>query len=352
MPTPLARVASLRRKAIAALFEKKFAATVRVTVGSATCENAAGASQVYERIAQLFQEHKVQRVALGRVGCAGRCDLEPVVTVISQGKIPVKYVKMTPAKVEEVFQSHVLKGEVLEKYTMAKLAGLPRVKRVISICTGAGCLKKNEGVEKAFLDAIAAHGLQESATVTRSACQGLCERGPIAFVYPDGVVYQKVTPEAARSIVEKHLKEGTPVAEYAWQGKRLTNRFLPIYGDVHFFGKQLRITLRNCGVIDPESLDEYFAVQGYEAIAKALTEMSPKQVVESVIKSGLRGRGGGGFPTGVKWQLAAAQGKREVLHLQRHEGDPGVHATVAPSRRPHILEGMMIGGFAIGASGA
>ena len=353
MPTPLARVSLMRRKAISSLFEKKFAAGVRVTVGSATCENAAGANPVYERIAQLFQEHKIKHVALGRVGCAGRCDLEPVVTVISHGKIPVKYVKMTPAKIDEVFQSHVLKGEVLEKYTMAKLAGLPRVKRVVSICTGAGCLKKNAGVEQAFLEAIAQHGLEQSATVTRSACQGLCERGPIAFVYPDGVAYQKVTPEAAKEIVEKHLKDGKPVAEYAWQGKRLINRFLPIYGDVHFFGKQLRITLRNCGVIDPESLDEYFAVQGYEAIGKVLTEMSPKQVVDSVIKSGLRGRGGGGFPTGVKWQLAAAQRSSEKYFIcNADEGDPGAfmdRSTIEGD--PHsILEGMMIGGYAIGAS--
>jgi len=353
MPTPLAKIMQKRRQAIARLFDVKFKAGVRVTVGSATCENAAGANPVYDKLAALMAEHKVKDVAVGRVGCAGRCDLEPVVTVISHGKIPVKYVKMTPARIEKVFESHIRNGQIVEEYTMAKLAGLPRVRRVVSICTGAGCLKRNADLEQTFVRAIAKHGLEADATVTRSACQGLCERGPIVFVYPDGVTYQKVTPEIAEHIVEKHLRDGKPIAEHAWTGKRLSNRFLPIYGDVHFFGKQLRLTLRNCGVIDPESLDEYLAVQGYEAAAKVLTEMSPKEVVDSVIKSGLRGRGGGGFLTGIKWQYAAAQRSTEKYFIcNADEGDPGAfmdRSTIEGD--PHsILEGMLIGGYAISAS--
>ena len=352
MPTPLDHVLKMRRQAIFRLFESKFKADTRVTVGSATCENAAGAVAVYERFAQLFQERGRPNVALGRVGCAGRCDLEPAVTVITRGQIPVKYVKMTPARVDKVFESHILKGQVVIEYTMEHLAKMPPVKRVVSVCCGASCGGRNQDVEKAFTDALAKHGLADVA-VTRSACQGLCERGPNVGVYPDEVTYQKVTPKIAAEIVEKHFVKGHPVSEYAWTGKRLANRFLPIYGNVHFFGKQLRLTLRNCGVIDPESLDEYLAAQGYEALAKVLTEMTPKQVVDLVAKSGLRGRGGGGFPTGTKWKFAQGQRSDQKYFIcNADEGDPGAfmdRSTIEGD--PHtILEGLAIGGFAIGAT--
>jgi NADH:ubiquinone oxidoreductase subunit F (NADH-binding)/(2Fe-2S) ferredoxin len=353
MPTtPLGRILRMRQEAISRLFDAKFKAITRITVGSATCENAAGANPVYDRFAQLFEQHRKPGFALGRVGCAGRCDLEPAVTVIGKGKIPVKYVKMTAAKVDHVFQSHILNGKVVEEYTMEHIAGLGQFRKVVSVCHGASCIKKNLGIEKAFQDAIAKLGLQETVAVTRSACQGLCERGPIAFVYPDSTVYQKVTPEIAERIVEKHLKGGKPIAEHVWSGKRLANRFLPIYGNVQFFGKQLRLTLRNCGVIDPESLDEYFAVQGYEALGRVLTEMTQKQVIDTMLKSGLRGRGGGGYPAGKKWQIAHDQkSDRKYFICNADEGDPGAfmdRSTIEGD--PHtILEGLMIGGYAIGA---
>ena len=353
MPTTsLGRVLKMRHEAISRLFDAKFKAITRITVGSATCENAAGANPVYERFVQLFDQNQKPGFALGRVGCAGRCDLESVVTVISKGKIPVKYVKMTAAKVDKVFESHVLNGKVVEEYTMEHIAGLGQFKKIVSICHGAGCIKKNLGVEKAFQDAIATFNLQDTVAVTRSACQGLCERGPIAFIYPDSTVYQKVTPEIAEMIVENHLKGGKPIAEHAWAGKRLTNRFLPIYGNVQFFGKQLRLTLRNCGVIDPESLDEYLAVQGYEALGRVLTEMTQKQVIDTMIKSGLRGRGGGGYPAGKKWQIAFdRKSDQKYFICNADEGDPGAfmdRSTIEGD--PHtILEGLMIGGYAIGA---
>ena len=353
MPTPLNKIIRMRREAIARLFETKFMATMRVTIGSATCENAAGAGAVYERLMQLVEKHPVRNLAVGRVGCAGRCDLEPVVTVIARGQIPVKYIKMTPARIEKVFEQHILGGKVVEEYTMVHRAGLPQPKRVVSICTGATCMRQNTAVEQAFLDAIKKQGLEQQVAVTRSACQGLCERGPILFTYPDGVTYQKVKPEYAEDIVVRHLRDGRPLTQHAWTGRRLSNRFLPIYGDVHFFGKQLRLTLRNCGVIDPESLDEYLAVQGYEAIGKVLTEMKPKDVVDAVLRSGLRGRGGGGFSTGLKWQMAAAQkGSQKYFICNADEGDPGAfmdRSTIEGD--PHsVLEGMMIGGYAIGAN--
>ena len=282
MPTPLEKVTRMRRQAVMRLFETKFINPTRITVGSATCENAAGAGPVYDRFAELLAGVKMP-VSLSRVGCTGRCDLEPVVTVVSQGKIPVKYIKVTPARAEKIFEQHLRGGKIVEEFTMRQAAKRPLTGKVVGVCGGMHC-RKGEGIKEAFQKAIEQHGLQGQVAVTTSACYGLCERGPNAFVYPDGVLYQKLTPEKAARIAEQHLKNDRPVAEYAWGGKRIANRFLPLYGDESFFGKQLRLTLRNCGVIDPESLDEYIAVEGYEALAKVLSDRTPRQVVDAVVQ--------------------------------------------------------------------
>ena len=352
MATPRDKVLQMRRGAVMRLFESKFQNPTRITVGSATCENAAGAGAVYDAFTALLSKPGAPKVALGRVGCTGRCDLEPVVSVIAQGHIPVKYVKVTPARVEKIVEQHIRGGRIVDEFTMRHAAKLPMTGQVVGVCGGMHC-RQGQGIREAFLKGVEEQGLKEQVAVTTSACFGLCERGPNAFVYPDGVLYQKLTPEKVAKIVEKHLKGGRPVAEYAWGGKRIANRFLPLYGDEAFFGKQLRLTLRNCGVIDPESLDEYVAVEGYDALARVLSEMTPKQVVDAVVKSGLRGRGGGGFPTGTKWQFAASQkADQKYIVCNADEGDPGAfmdRSTIEGD--PHtILEGLMIGGYAIGAN--
>jgi NADH:ubiquinone oxidoreductase subunit F (NADH-binding)/(2Fe-2S) ferredoxin len=350
----LPRLKRLRQDAVRRLFASKFSARVRITVGSATCENAAGADKVYARLKERIERDGFKDVALCRVGCAGKCDMEPVVTVISRGEIPRKYVLMTPERVDRMYDEHIVGGRPVGELTMGVTAGRAFPEQVVSLCEGSTCLKRDAmAVEKAFVDAIREAGFGDRISVTRSACQGMCERGPVAYVYPHGTMYQKLTPARAAEIVRKHLVGGAPVAAYTWEDERISNRFFPVFGDVHFFGKQLRLTLRNCGVIDPENLDEYLAVRGYEAIAKVLQEMKPQDVVAAVKKSGLRGRGGGGYPTGVKWALTAAE-KSDVKYIvcNADEGDPGAfmdRSTIEGD--PHtIIEGMMIGGYAIGAS--
>ena len=353
MNKPMERLLELRREAAMRLFEDKFKARLRITVGSATCENAAGANEVAKRLEELLLKHNVKDVAVGRVGCTGKCDMEPVVTVLGLGTVPSKYIKMTPDKVEKVFEQHILGDKPVVEWTMRHNTGPKPARHVVSLCGGMHCLKADAmNLETCFLAEIAKHGLSEQVAVTRSACHGLCEHGPIAYIYPDGVVYQKLTPEVVGKIVTQHLKGHRPVTENVWSGERLTNRFFPVFGDVHFFGKQLRMTLRNCGIIDPESLDEYLSVRGYEAAVKVLTEMTPQDTVNAVTKSGLRGRGGGGFPTGVKWNFAAAQ-KNDTKYIicNADEGDPGAfmdRSTIEGD--PHtIVEGMIVGGYAIGA---
>jgi NADH:ubiquinone oxidoreductase subunit F (NADH-binding)/(2Fe-2S) ferredoxin len=351
-PVPMVR--DMRRKAVRRLFASKFGARVRITVGSATCENAAGADAVYERLRALLDKSGLRDVALGRVGCAGRCDMEPLVTVDRRGDMPQKYVRMTPDRAERVFEEDVRGGRPVHELTMLAAEGRSAPERVLSLCGGSTCLKKgNLDIEKVFVTAIAEAGLAGRVAVTRSACQGLCERGPVCLVYPDGVLYEKLTPARAEAIVKKHLAGGRPVAAYQFEDERISNRFLPSFGDVQFFGKQLRLTLRNCGVIDPESLDEYLAVRGYEAAARVLQDMKPQEVVDAVTRSGLRGRGGGGYPTGTKWSLTAREKSDEkFLICNADEGDPGAfmdRSTIEGD--PHtVLEGMIIGAHAIGAT--
>ncbi len=355
MPGPLLKLKHMRQEAVTRLFGRKFKARIRITVGSATCENAAGADGVYARFLELIQRDKLKDVSLSRVGCAGKCDMEPMVTVITRDQIPVKYVLMTPERVDQVYENHIRKGNPIPDLTMAATAGKGELsQRVVSICAGSTCLKNGAmELEKAFIAALTAKGLADKVSVTRSACHGLCARGPVAFVYPDGIMYQKLTPEKAGEIVDRHFMGGKEVGSYIWDGAMLANRFFPVFGDVSFFSKQLRLTLRNCGVIDPESLDEYFAVRGYEAIAKVLQDMKPQDVVRVVKQSGLRGRGGGGYSTGLKWSQTAAQKSDEkFIVCNADEGDPGAfmdRSTIEGD--PHtILEGMMIGAYAIGAT--
>ena len=354
MLKPLEFIGEMRRNAVQRLYKSKFSSRMRVTVGSATCENAAGAKNVYEKFIQLFRENNITDVDLSRVGCAGKCDMEPVVTIQTRDKIPAKYIKMDAARVEKVFKSHVLKGRPVPEFTMRGLdQATASAERVISLCGGSTCLKHGSvDLEQIFVGAINECGLTGKVAITRSACHGLCEVGPVAYVYPDGVMYCDLTPEKVREIVKEHMLGNKAVSRYLWEGEMIANRFFPVFGDIHFFGKQLRLTLRNCGVIDPESLDEYLAVRGYEAAAKVLEGMKPEDVVKAIKLSGLRGRGGGGYSTGLKWELTAKQGSDiKYIICNADEGDPGAfmdRSTIEGD--PHtILEGMLIGGYAIGA---
>jgi len=232
---------------------------------------------------------------------------------------------------------------------------------IITICDGTGCIQKgNAEIRKALEQQIKDRNLTDDVRIHLSGCLGMCEKGPVVVVNPGYTVYGSVTPADIQEIVEKHLIKGRPVARLAIQEDHLYNRFFRIFGDAKFFGKQMRIALRNCGIIDPENIDDYLSLRGYEALAKVLTDMTPKQVIEEVKLSGLRGRGGAGFPTGVKWQLTARAGSlnspraasdEKYVICNADEGDPGAFMDrSAIEGDPHtVLEGMIIGGYAIGA---
>ena len=183
--------------------------------------------------------------------------------------------------------------------------------------------------------------------------RGLFNMGAIVIVYPGYHIYRNVTEKDVAAIVEQHLVNDTPVDSLLYKKDHLFNRSMKTFGDSEFFSRQMRIALRNCGIIDPENIDDYFAVRGYEALAKALTEMTPAQVIEEVKKSGIRGRGGAGFSTGLKWEFTAkAQGDEKYVVCNADEGDPGAFMDrSAIEGDPHsVLEGIMIAGYAVGAN--
>ena len=223
----------------------------------------------------------------------------------------------------------------------------------LTLCDGPTCIHSQSKELRAKLEAeIEKQGLKDRVSIHLSGCLGMCKQGPILIVNPGYTMYGKVTLEDIPTIVQSHLVEGQAVAEKEIREDHLYNRFFRIFGDVDFFGKQMRITLRNCGIIDPENIDDYLSVRGYEALAKVLTEMKPEDVIEEVKKSGLRGRGGAGFPTGTKWQFTANQkSEQKYVICNADEGDPGAFMDrSAIEGDPHtVLEGMVIGGYAIGA---
>jgi len=230
---------------------------------------------------------------------------------------------------------------------------MPAFRSHVLVCAGAGCVTSgSQAVADALEAAIGECGLSEEVKVVRTGCMGSCDLGPVAVVYPEGVFYQKLTPEDGQLVVAEHLLKGRPVERLMYHpaeggAPALTMEQIP------FFALQRKVVLRNCGEIDPGNIEEYIARDGYEALAQALGDMTPQQVIEKVKASGLRGRGGAGFPTGLKWELTAkAQGSPKYVVCNADEGDPGafMDRSVLEGDPHSVLEAMTIAGYAIGAN--
>ena len=224
----------------------------------------------------------------------------------------------------------------------------------VLVCGGTGCTSSNsELIIERLKEEILAHGLEKEVNVIRTGCFGLCALGPIMVVYPEGAFYSMVKPDDVPEIVEEHLLKGRIVKRLLYQETVVDDNSVKSLNETTFYGKQRRIALRNCGVINPENIDEYIAVDGYQALGKVLTEMTPQQVIDVIKASGLRGRGGAGFPTGVKWGFAAAnEADQKYVCCNADEGDPGAFMDRSILEGdPHVvLESMAIAGYAIGAS--
>lgn len=227
----------------------------------------------------------------------------------------------------------------------------------IMICGGTGCTSSgSKKIQEKFTQSLKANGLEDEVQLVQTGCFGLCALGPVVIVYPDGTFYSRVAVEDVDEIVEQHILKGHIVERlvYSDTGKVAPNN--PKYvklNETAFYRAQHRVALRNCGVIDPENINEYIARDGYQALAKALTKMTPDDVIQCVKDSGLRGRGGGGFPTGVKWALCAPnKARQKYVVCNADEGDPGafMDRSVLEGDPHSIIEAMAIAGYAIGAT--
>ena len=222
----------------------------------------------------------------------------------------------------------------------------------ILVCGGTGCKATgSEVIHPALVQEVARRGLSKEVLIVETGCNGFCAAGPIMVVYPEGVFYQKVAVADVPEIIEEHIVKGRPVERLMYH-EPVTEKPIPHIHDIPFFGKQVLIALKNRGLIDAEKIDEYIARDGYLGAAKALFEMTPEKVIAEMTTSGLRGRGGGGFPTGMKWSFARkAEGDVKYILCNADEGDPGAFMDRSLLEAdPHaVLEGMIIAGYAIGA---
>ena len=223
----------------------------------------------------------------------------------------------------------------------------------ILCCGGTGCHSNNSGeIIKEFKAQIAQKGLDKDVEVVETGCHGLCAVGPIVIVYPEGAFYNNVKVEDVSEIVDEHIIKGRLVQRLLFKDQSKSEAVKAL-SDTNFYKKQTRVALRNCGVINPENIDEYIAYDGYQALIKVLTTMKPEDVVKVLLDSGLRGRGGAGFPTGKKWQFAMMQPKgQKYVCCNADEGDPGafMDRSVLEGDPHAVLEAMAIAGYTIGSN--
>lgn len=222
----------------------------------------------------------------------------------------------------------------------------------VMVCTGTACVSnKAFDIIEVLNSELKKHNLDAEIAVIPTGCNGFCAQGPILVVQPEGIFYQRLTTKDIPYLVEEHFVKGRPVQKFMYKPPEAKEP-IPVMSEIPFFKDQMLIALRNRGLIDPENIEDYIARDGYKALAKVLTSMTPEQVIEEIIASGLRGRGGGGFPTGLKWKYCRqAPGKEHYVICNADEGDPGafMDRSIIEGDPHSVLEGMAIAAYAVGA---
>ncbi|MCU4176032.1 NADH-ubiquinone oxidoreductase-F iron-sulfur binding region domain-containing protein [Carboxylicivirga sp. N1Y90] len=230
---------------------------------------------------------------------------------------------------------------------------MAKYKNHVLVCGGTGCrASQGEEIVQNLNQVIEENGIENDVQVVRTGCFGFCEKGPVVKMVPDNTFYVQVKPEDATEIVKEHLVKGRQVERLLFTDPETKER-ISESKDMGFYKKQIRIALRNCGFINPENIDEYIAREGYAALGKALTEMKPEEVIKEILDSGLRGRGGGGFPTGLKWELTRkVEADQKYVVCNADEGDPGafMDRSILEGDPHAVLEAMAINGYCTGAS--
>lgn len=255
-------------------------------------------------------------------------------------------------QIKSLEELNKVRQEASEKIKVRQHRDTSETTKNILVCGGTGCLASDsDKVIKNLEIILKARGLTDKVQVIRTGCFGFCEQGPIVKVEPDNVFYVRVGPKDAKDIVDEHIVKGNRIERLLYEDP-LKKEKVHTQEEMAFYKKQHRVALRNCGLINPEDITEYIAVGGYEALCKALTQMTREQVIDTVKKSGLRGRGGGGFPTGLKWEITSKQQKVEKFIIcNADEGDPGafMDRSILEGDPHSVIEAMAIGAYAIGA---
>ena len=336
----------------------------RVNIHMGTCGIAAGADEVMDVVKSEIAERGLKDISITSSGCPGLCEQEPMVTIELAGKPPVKYVNLNAEKMHQIMKSHVAEGTIVEEYALSVGSEATsfvtngdkkedaRFTYHLLLCAGTGCTANNslalrERIEKE----LAAAKIEDKVEIALSSCNGLCGMGPSMIVYPEGIYYIKLKPEDIPQVVEEHFVKGKPVERLMYK-EDIKETAVPLMKEVDFFKHQRLIALRNRGLMNPTSIDEYIAYDGYFALAKALESMSPDDVIEEVKKSGLRGRGGGGFPTGRKWEEVKKYDRFPKYTIcNGDEGDPGafMDRSILEADPHSVLEGMALSAYAMGA---
>jgi NADH:ubiquinone oxidoreductase subunit F (NADH-binding)/(2Fe-2S) ferredoxin/Pyruvate/2-oxoacid:ferredoxin oxidoreductase delta subunit len=331
---------------------------IRIQIGSATCEQAAGSREVTDEFRKLIAASGRSDIVVHQTGCTGRCSREPIVGVFVPGQMPVKYERVDRALCHPIFTQHVLQGRpVLDHALDGPIQNF--APREILTCASLRCgWKGPKPFEETLTEKLRAAGLSaEQVSITKASCFGACnvdEAGNFSHILirPDRALYRIANEADLDEIIREHLLAGRPVKRLQVSGRTVGRKFLELYGDVAFFNRQSRVALRHNGLIDPESIEEFFQYRGFQALTKVLEKGDPQWVIAEVTASKLRGRGGGGFPTGQKWKMGAASlGPEKYLICNADEGDPGafMDRSMLESDPFNVVEGMIIAAFAIGA---
>ncbi len=358
--TVTARYEQLLAKAGEVVDKRGYPKKIRIQVGNATCENAAGSREVLDELTKHLEASGRSDITIHQTGCTGRCSCEPIVGVALPGESLVKYQRVDREKAHEIFSTHVLGGKPVENLILDDQPGV-RARNEFFFCNHPNCKNRTEmDMKNRFEQMLAESDLEAgTAAVIQANCLGLCknasnENAAYILALPSRTVYQVNEESDLQEILDCHIAKGQTVERLAIQHTSpATQLFFELYGDVAFFNKQSRIALRNAGIVNPEDIDEHIALGGFHALATTLDKNDPQWLIGVVTDSKLRGRGGGGYPTGKKWANAAAeQSDTKYIICNADEGDPGafMDRSMLESDPLSVLEGMVIGGFAIGAS--
>jgi NADH-quinone oxidoreductase subunit F len=325
-------------------------AKTRFIVGMGDSGLAAGARETMRAIlAELHRRDIHAHVAIEEgLATPGQ---EPVVRVEQAGQEPVTYSNVYPEMVSRLIEEHGLQGEVIKEWVAVPGAGLGRAQ--VMLCGGTGCQASGSIATFAAMEKeLKRHGLEDEVKMIHTGCRGFCAMGPVMVIYPEGIFYCQVHADDVPELVEQTLLKGRVVERLTYKEPH-TGESIPSYAEIPFYSKQIRVTLRNCGLIDPENIEEYIGGDGYQGLAKVLMSMEPVAVYEELKRSKLRGRGGAGFLTGLKWEFTArAPGEVKYVVCNADEGDPGafMDRSIIEGDPHSLLEGMIICGYTVGAA--